>query len=50
MNETQVIVKKLKSLRSSEDNKLKVKGDPTKVVEDLEARLAALKVCIAYSE
>ena len=49
MNETKVIVK-LKSLRSSEDNKSKVEGDPTKVVEDLAARLAALKVCIAHLE
>ena len=50
MNETQIIVKKLKSLRSTEDNKSKVKGDPVKATEDLEAQLAALKVCFAHSE
>ena len=50
MNETQIIVKKLKSLRSSEDDKSKVRGDPTKVVEDLEAQLAVLKVRFTHSE
>ena len=50
VNETQIIVKKLKSLRSSEDDKSKVRGDPTKVVEDLEAQLAVLKVRFTHSE
>ena len=50
MNETQIVAKKLKSLRSSEDNKSKAKGNPTKAVEDLEAQLTALKVRFPHSE
>ena len=50
MNETQTIIKKLKLLRSSDDDKGKTRGDLAKPVEDLEAQLAALKVCITRSE
>ena len=50
MNETQIIVKKLKSLRSSDGDKGRAKVDPTKVAQDLEAQLAALKVCFVHSE
>ena len=44
LNETRIIVKKLKSLRSSPDNPRSAKTDPTKTLQDLEAQLAALKV------
>ncbi|KAF9648027.1 Bud-site selection protein [Thelephora ganbajun] len=43
VNETQIIVKKLKSLRSSDDKKGKAKNDPTEALQDLEAQLIALK-------
>ena len=43
-NETRIIVKKLKSLRSSPDKPRSAKTDPTKTLQDLEAQLAALKV------
>jgi len=46
VNETQIIVKKLKSLRSADG---KVKDDPARAVRDLEAQLTALKVRFAPS-
>ena len=44
VNETQIIVKKLKSLRSSDG---KANDNPARAVQDLEAQLTALKVCYA---
>ena len=43
-NETQIIVKKLKSLRSLSNESGTAKHDPTKTPQDLEAQLIALKV------
>ena len=50
MNETQVIVKKLKFLRSPSDKPGKIKHDPAMAMQDLEAQLAALKVRFAHSQ
>ena len=50
LNETRIIVKKLKSLRSSPDRVRSVKTDPTKTLQDLEAQLIALKVCFIRLE
>ena len=49
VNETQIIVKRLKSLRSSGDKEGKAK-DPAKGVQDLEAQLVALKVRFSHLE
>jgi hypothetical protein len=49
VNETQIIVKKLKSLRSSGDKEGKAK-DSAKGVQDLEAQLVALKVRFSHLE
>ena len=47
MNETQIIVKKLKTLRSSDGG---TRNDFAKAVGDLEAQLMALKVRFTHSE
>ena len=50
VNETQIIVKKLKSLRSSTDKPGTATHNPANTVQDLEAQLAALKVRVACLE
>jgi len=50
VNETRIIVKKLKSLRSSPDKPETTKHDPATIVQELESQLAALKVCCVHSE
>ena len=50
VNETQIIVKKLKSLRSSSDGARTTKHDSTKILQDLEVQLVALKVRLAYAK
>jgi hypothetical protein len=50
VNETRIIVRKLKSLRSSSDRPGTAKHDPATVVRDLEAQLDALKVHFVCSK
>lgn len=49
-NETQIIVKKLKSLRSLSSEPGRVTHNPAKTLPELEAQLNALKVCAAHFE
>lgn len=48
VNEAQAIIRKLKALRSSDGGEGKDRRDPAKAAEDLDAQLAALKVCLAH--